>query len=694
MPQADLDTYDAEHAAKTVADAYATLATVFALGYMEAEAYYPSKLAKHHDQLKGRDPFGDTVKALRERGILTLAYVNTLWAGPHVFEAHPDWMQRRLDGSPTRQGVGVTICPSSPYVEQLEAITAEIAAGYDIDGFFFDEPSIQSWCTCQNCKDGFRAATGEDLPLKPNWKSPTWNRFIEWRFGVVRRFIERLHNAAKRANPDYVVFSQYHFPMATPALEHRRKRWGGAGRIPPQMDDWYRPTYYAERLDSYVPTEDIVGTEVYWDSVDKPLWWGGAGTNMCRLAAGDGKPVMVLTEYPQFPWALTSLSGVDLRTTIADIVMSGGGPWFAWYGPGVGDERGLKHIADAFGDLERAGAALDGLEAAAEVAILHSRTTMDRYGLGQVRDRALDEVLGVYKALLERQVPVAVISDEHLTRESLSRFKVLVLPNSACMTDAARAAVTDFVSRGGGLVSTFESGLYDENGQPARAGVLDRALGVRRSRRTTEIGIGYMRITHPQEVAPDIDERVLVPYRERQVAMVPGQRATVIGRTVSSINTFGPPPTDADLPAAIAVAHHRHGRSFTFAGNVGLQYYRYRSPEIAAFIAGAVRWAASEPLSLSFSAAPSTVGANLWRGPDGARVVMLVNYNTTNSLSAPSLLPVHDLTFTLRWGKAAESVRARSLIDGVELPTSVVGEMVTVSVPRLDYFAAIAFSQS
>lgn len=678
--------------AAAVAGVHASIATVFALGYIEAESYYPSRVARHHAQLGGGDPFGDTVRALRRHGITTLAYVNTLWAGPHVTEAHPDWMQRRLDGSPTRQGIAAAMCPSSPYVDQLEAITAEIAAGYEIDGFFFDEPSLQSWCACANCREGFQRETGEDLPLRANWKSPAWHRFLEWRFSTVRRFIERLHAAARRSDPGYLVFSQYHFPMATPALEHRRTRWGGAGRVPTEVDDWYRPTYYAEQFDACLENADLAGMEVYPGSVDKPLWWSGAATNLCRMAAE--RPVLALAQYPQLPWALASLSGVDLRTAVADIVMSGGGPWFAWYGPGAGDERGLEHIAAAFGELARAGDALDGLEPAAEVAIVHSRTTMDRYGLGRVRDRALDEVLGVYKALLEHQVPVAVLSDEHLTPESLARFKVLVLPNTACMTGAARAAVTAFVGRGGGLVSTYESGLYDELGQPARAGVLDRALGVRRSRRTHDIGLGYMRITHPQEVAPGIDERVPVPYRERQIAMVPGQRATVIARAESNVETFGPPRSREGLPPAMAVAYHRQGRSFTFAGNVGLQYYRYRSPEVGAFIAGSVRWAASDPLSLVFAGAPSTVGVNLWHRPsDGALVVMLVNYNTTTSTAAPSLLPVHDVAFTLRWGKGAEDVTARSILDGVDLPTAVVGDMVTVTLPRLDYLAAVAFTR-
>ncbi len=690
LPQANLETYSPSHAADTLVAMHANLAVVFALGYMEGEAYYPSAFAGHHASLGDRDPFGETVAACRERGLPAVAYVNTLWAGPRVFEQHPDWMQRRLSGEPTRQGNAVTICPSSPYVEHLERVVAEIAEGYEVDGFFFDEPSIQSWCRCENCGSQFTRATGQPLPLKANWRSHAWRAFIEWRFETVGRFIRRLHDAAKRANPDYAVFSQYHFPMATPALDHRRRRWGGAGRIPPEMDDWYRPTYYGERLGEYLP-EDIVGTEVYWHSVDKPIWWGGAGTNLCR-SASDGRPVLVLTEYPQFPWALTSLPAVDLKVTISDIVAAGGSPWFAWYGPGVGDERGLAAIGEMFGQLARAGTALDGLEPAAEVAVLHSRRTMDFYGRGQVRERALDEILGVYQALLEHQIPVSVISDEDLTATSLARFKVLVLPNAAAMSEAAREAVAKFVGSGGGLVATFESGLYDEWGRPARAGTLDRALGVRRSRRAVDIGIGYMAITHTQEIAPEVRDETLVPCRERQVTLVPGQRATVIARAVTSVNTFGPPPAGEDRPPAMVIATHRRGRSYTFAGNVGKQYYRYHSPEIGAFIAGAVRWAAPYPLTLRLPGAPSIVGAGLFRREDGARVVFLVNYNTTTSTSAPATLPVNDLDVVFRWGKGADQVKAMSALTGEPYETEVRGSEITLRVPRLEFLEAILFS--
>jgi len=63
-------------------------------------------------------------------------------------------------------------------------------------------------------------------------------------------------------------------------------------------------------------------------------------------------------------------------------------------------------------------------------------------------------------------------------KEYLSRFKTLILPNVACLSQAQCDGLKNFVKAGGGLVATFESSLYDEQGNKKSNFGLSELFGV------------------------------------------------------------------------------------------------------------------------------------------------------------------------------------------------------------------------
>ncbi len=81
----------------------------------------------------------------------------------------------------------------------------------------------------------------------------------------------------------------------------------------------------------------------------------------------------------------------------------------------------------------------------------------------------------VEQALIQSRVPFALIFDEHL--QNLSNYKVLVLPNSECLSDEQIFLVRLYVEKGGGLVVTEQSGLYDNwrrvRTKPGLSGLVD-----------------------------------------------------------------------------------------------------------------------------------------------------------------------------------------------------------------------------
>jgi hypothetical protein len=111
-----------------------------------------------------------------------------------------------------------------------------------------------------------------------------------------------------------------------------------------------------------------------------------------------------------------------------------------------------------------------GANDAGNVAVLRSYPSITYNNAGAQLSAILVE-----QALLGARIPFDLIFDEHL--KDLSRYRVVILPNSECLSDQQLAAIRSFVEKGGGLVATEQSGIYDEwrrfRGKPGLEGLVD-----------------------------------------------------------------------------------------------------------------------------------------------------------------------------------------------------------------------------
>ncbi|HUJ24049.1 MAG TPA: beta-galactosidase [Bryobacteraceae bacterium] len=92
---------------------------------------------------------------------------------------------------------------------------------------------------------------------------------------------------------------------------------------------------------------------------------------------------------------------------------------------------------------------------AADVAILRSYPSITYNNA-----RAQLSAILAEQALIQAHIPFSLIFDEHVA--DLSKHRVLILPDSECLSDAQLASIRQFVDQGGGLVAIGQSGLYDE----------------------------------------------------------------------------------------------------------------------------------------------------------------------------------------------------------------------------------------
>ena len=93
----------------------------------------------------------------------------------------------------------------------------------------------------------------------------------------------------------------------------------------------------------------------------------------------------------------------------------------------------------------------------ATVAVLRSYPSITYHN-----SRAGLSAILMEQALIQGRVPFQYAFDEYLLRLSPSSCKVLILPDSECLSDQQLAAIRSYVQAGGGLVATEQAGLYDE----------------------------------------------------------------------------------------------------------------------------------------------------------------------------------------------------------------------------------------
>jgi hypothetical protein len=249
-----------------------------------------------------------------------------------------------------------------------------------------------------------------------------------------------------------------------------------------------------------------------------------------------------------------------------------------------------------------------GSKDVATVAVLRSYPSI-AYDQAQVQ---LSTIL-VEQALIQARIPFNLIFDEHL--EELARYKVLVLPETECLSDAQLEAIRKFVAAGGGLVATGQAGLYDQ---------------WRRLRVTP----GLKGLIDSQPRARDYEEEV-APVA---ITVAPARKEYEKGRVVY-------------IPAV-----KFDGRLPEFGNFFRVDERFWKLPKNPQEITDGVRWAARDDVPVQVSG-PAYLVSNLVEQPEKRRMMLhLVNYNAKKTASLEPVV----VSCRLPRGQTAKEVRIYS----------------------------------
>ena len=551
---------------------------------------FHSKMLEPHHAID-RDPLPLYLEELHRKGILAVAYWGTRTRLP-LKALHPEWMTVALDdGRPPIENIGWP-CFNSPFREWTANHLIECMEHLDIDGFFFDgnrlclgdsQPHYPG-CCCPYCEKLFREETGLQIPRRVDFDAPDFRQFINWRYEKVVDFMLYLTRRVKEKYPDAIMDYQYYArPTTTWEQGHphnplRFNEVGGNHFI--EAHRTRRETGFVGKIGRALGTPFGI-----WRNTFQTLSECATGSAPCP------------EPYPALMHGLSAM-------------VNGGAPAFGNFAGPLQLGKGV--MKQVFSELKKRADYIEG--DTIKYVALHSSQQNRDFRPSERPNNTLKkhymeigqkEVLGAYELLNRSHLLVDIVLDGQLTRDHLSRYPVLFLADSTCLSDAQCDEIGKCVSEGGTLIAAHETSTLDEWGKQRDNFGLSDLLGLDYKGLRDAGGIqGVVYVPQDDGLQQEFGPVICFAAEESRVAFRAGAdvgllctRSRLRGefalenrrRARKPLNDFDPDSNYDSSEPAVTLHRYGKGQAIYISGNVGAGYAHSPYPPLKRFVASLVK---------------------------------------------------------------------------------------------------------
>lgn len=647
-----------------------------------------------------RDLLREYLPLAHKHGVRLITYLNMHWFSVEFANAHPGWVQILASGASYGQvfplyGDGTTMCINSPWRDWAFRLITE-AAKTGVDGIFLDGPVVfPGCCYCESCQQLFRAQTGADLPREEDWSNPLWKKFIAFREESMANFLRDARAALHTVNPEAVIYLN-------------GGKWRNeVARSPQKLE----------------PYQDITGAEAFFHP--GPHAEDLRFTLMAAkfLAAGKN-PAMVFTHHALGAWHYIPLPPAEMELALAQTVAGGANPWFAIMNNSLehSQDEAVTGVAEVQKFLSQNAEIFENEKSCAKIALWASEQTSRYYisertefyregGSGVEKNLIADlkkqpteidwksrkhksadwidaEIEGWFRALSRSHLPFDIFWDAHILPEKLRTYDVVILPNVACISAIQKQTLKAFVAAGGTLVADFESGFYDETGEPVADAAWRQFLGIE----TIEGGFkpsvveDYLRVKATTPLTKNLRRDQLLARPEFILKVRPVAESSTPMLVLDPIGlSYKDLAGETDYPAAI-FRQHRQGQVIYFPALQGEFYNRRKIVQHQILLENAARSGLkTAPLQLE---APATVHLEI-RTPDQGQTLHLHLLNNTGDGQRPfnKIIPLFDVRIKIP--APPPTLGARSTWLDEELSYEIGADGFTVILPVLKLYDVV-----
>lgn len=386
------------------------------------------------------------VDVMHEAGIKVYASGGSTGFNPEVFQSYnldPElYYARDVNGAPQLMLSGsygshnYTSCYNNPYWFELQREFALMLADAGFDGMWYDVGGYSDgavlYCQCSNCQSRWHQYlieqemdTQTPLPTRSNGTDMSQlinRRHLRWRWdcwvenwGTVLDFVKQHH--------PHFVFS------------HNMAAGGDYCLFLLSETDLYDYVHWEEWGHGCAPYSNIA---VY----------------LAGLAVGESKPViLVQNDKPR-------RNLLQHRIFMAEGYAAGGIPQDAqsyW-----GTVPGTKSIStDYYNFVETYEDYYTHTDSMANVAVVLSWWSKALYE----RANSLKPAYWLGQMLMDMHVPFDyIIAEKDLAdpQRLLDKYKTVILPDLACISDQQISTLSAYLNEGGGIIATYNTGKYDD----------------------------------------------------------------------------------------------------------------------------------------------------------------------------------------------------------------------------------------
>jgi len=606
------------------------------------------------------------VDAAHAKGLKVIGELMRLWDREMLYVKHPEWQELTSPDAKPRgpemknEPIPVTGCWNSPYGDFYIKQTVELVKRLGWDGANLDGFGCWTQCYCQFCRESYRRDTGKDIPYKPvpaqtsgvitttssdDLNDPEFRQYLKWRLNRFTLFVDRWMKAVHEVKPDFAAFF-----------------WStGPGR-------WWHWSFapLAECSDAANRLLSAPIVELFWDFPPNQ------GSNLLpsfvvRYYRGltAERPVWMLPYFCTQGQQAAVAPPVECAFRVLTVLTNGGraaqGMWqnnnslppdfytklIKEREPYTTRATSVKWAAMFISETDRLMYNIPGKTKQIGGGWIGSGVDTPDLTKVPPSERRLpyhmESAIGVFRAAQEEHLPLDIITEQDVEEGTrLNLYKVLVLPNTACISQKGLENIRKFVNAGGGLVAMQESSRCDEFATPrADFGLSDlfkvSFVGVEdhTARWPNYPNPIYVAVS-PHEITDSDVIRQNYRYQANSVDYIGMTAKVSLLPGAEVIVKQGLNAQDPDRPFLV-ISNAGKGRVAYFAADIGQSYFVVPYQYERKLIANSIRWAAGNAQPPVEVTAPMCVQATFYEQNGGKRTVvhLLNEINTTGGRALP-----------------------------------------------------------
>ena len=636
-------------------------------------AFYPSKVPFHRwgKFLNGEDFFGKCTTAAKKRGMRVVARMSPDLNWPDALAAHPQWAMRNPDGSPQLHGEDTQLfrtCMFSSYMDDyVPAIMREINSLYDVDCFYTNGwPPLGSLpdCHCAICSK--LPATGTPA---------YWRAFNDRLFSLWQRY----DGIAKEKKQDSFFFANLGGNV------HAGPNLARLGAI----SAWFQ------------------GDNQGRTNSDPAIWGCALQARVCKAVLGDksfAANINAAYSTGLVRWRNSSKNPEESRMWMHEAV-AGGLPLYNHF---IGSEDGFcedrrwqKVGEEVFAWSAKYDAHLTPRRSLADIGVIIGQSTQVLYkgpGAAHSANYMHETTQGIYETLLAGRFAFDFVHEELLVPERLSKYRVLLLPNIAMLSDKQCGQIRDYVRRGGSVMASFETSLYDENLQRRSNFALADLFGIRRAGEVvgTNGNAYYGRIEQQHPILDGFTGTNWIPGAQNRVPLeqVSNPVLTVVPGFVQYPPELAYPPLSHTNEPAVVLRESGASRLAWFPGDIERTYWLTGHGDLLRLMHNTLQWLAHGERLVQVEG-DGFVELFAWETTPGY-AVHLLNYTNPNAHHGwvGSVFPLGPQQVSMRLPAGVRVKKIELLRAGNSVPFSVEDQTLWFTLPRIGDYEAAAITMA